>query len=112
MQTGDMTLDQIRELVEARANPAGGVPFGKGANGPPDGADAAVLLPPPGTPDKAAAAAAATAAACPQTVVTTAAAAAAAAAAPKVALAEIAFPDVLPPRQPLAMPSFVRIVDI
>ena len=113
-QTGDMTLDQIRELVEASAHPAGGIPSGKG--GPPDGPPdaAAVVLSPPGTPDKAAAAAAAAAAACacPPMVVTTAAAAAAAAAAPKVALAEIAFPDVLPPRRALAMPSFVRIVDI
>ena len=104
-----MTLDQIRELVEARTNPAGGVPFSKkGEGGPPDSANATVALSPTSSPDRAAAAAAAAAAA--QTVVTTAAAAAAAA--PKVALAEIGFPEVLPPRQPLATPSFVRIVDV
>jgi hypothetical protein len=102
-----MTLDQVRELVEARTL----ADLSASGNAPADAlAATAARLPacsPPGSPKSAATASAA--------VVTAAAAASAAAAAPNpppVALSEIGFPEVMPPRRKLEAQQFVRIVGI
>ncbi len=108
-QTGDTTVDQLREMVEARIGskkkPAQGPPGGGGetprsmatfSNGSTQG----------GSPLKKAAAGAAA-----ERAVVAVAAAAAEKAAPTITLAEIGLPEAMPARQPLVQ-QFVRVVNI
>ncbi|CAL8465219.1 g4754 [Coccomyxa elongata] len=107
--TGDTTVDQLREMVEARIGskkkPAQSPPGGGGetprsmatpSNGSTQG----------GSPLKKAAAGATA-----ERAVVAVAAAAAEKAAPTITLAEIGLPEAMPARQPLAQ-QFVRVVNI
>ncbi|BDA50275.1 hypothetical protein COCOBI_15-4040 [Coccomyxa sp. Obi] len=105
--TGDTTVDQLREMVEARLSSKK-----KPAHSEPGyGGETTRSMAPPstgsagGSPSKKAAGAAA------ERAVVAVAAAAAEKAAPTITLAEIGLPEAMPTRQPLAQ-QFVRVVNI